>query len=180
MLSDDENIKGKIHEVLANALKTNDEDLIRHALNVVREKGTEQIIPDLVGLLRENKDHFIRKNIREILSDIKSPLSGELIIEQIREPKNQEIRPLLLSICWESGVDMKKYLDFFVELAATGDFYVAVEVNTIIGEIEPPVDKEILKNAKAILAKALRKNMGEKEPILENIQSLLKDLSAKG
>jgi hypothetical protein len=77
---------------------------------------------------REEKD--------EALKQIKEQNDPKLLVDAIRNLADPKKKAILISACWETGMDFSSHLIFFTELACADDFAVAMEASTVILESE--------------------------------------------
>jgi hypothetical protein len=86
------------------------------------------------------KDVILKEQLIDALKEDKE--SVDFLVNAIQDEDNKAFRPILLSLCWESGLDMHKHLNYFAGLAVeTNDPMLLLELQTIIQDINPQ-DKE--------------------------------------
>jgi len=124
----------KIKE-LASILDKDNNILISEAIGLVRE---EQPFKGAIGLLTalydKTEDLLIRKTIEGFMNDLKDQsASKEIIIEILKPIKPATIR-MLVSSCWQSGLDYSEYATDLAEIFLKGDYVTAFECLTVIEE----------------------------------------------
>ena len=135
---------------LSEILHKGDSVLISGAVELLRD---EHPFKGAIGLLTEcydNNNHVpIRKSIERFMNDLKDQTATEEIIKEVRKPWKDDTISMLISSCWQSGLNYSDYLMDFVEVFIKGDYVTAIECLTVIEEYahEMNIDenKEIIK-----------------------------------
>ncbi|MFI5150150.1 MAG: hypothetical protein ACHQRM_10495 [Bacteroidia bacterium] len=128
------------------------------------KEGQPKGVEDFWNLLKgAQKDPVLREQLIDALkADIESV---GFLVNEIRDEENIEYRASLLSMCWESGLDMSMHLNFFIQLAEqTNDPLQIIELQTIIQEINPQ-DESRTKTALSLKKAAENKT----DPIVKEI-----------
>jgi hypothetical protein len=129
---------------------TKQDDKLKKLAEIL-EKGTSKASCKAIGLLREepsfrgvvglfashyNKtdDFEIRKAIEEFLNDLKDQSVTEEIIAELRKQWKPETLTMLVSSCWQSGLDYSEYTFDIAEVFIRGDYVTAFECLTLIEE----------------------------------------------
>ena len=113
---------------------------VMKSIQALREEGTEEAIPFLVQTMVNNPVEDIKNEIAHLLFDLKNVQALPPLIAEIINPSNLEYQHILVSACWESGLDCTGYLNFFVELALSSNYLVAFECLTVIENMSGPFD----------------------------------------
>ncbi|HET6244090.1 MAG: HEAT repeat domain-containing protein [Bacteroidetes bacterium] len=170
------NKKTQIH---VKALESaNNADVLK-SIQALRLNGTEEAIPFLVQTLVNNPDEDIKNEITHLLFDLKNIKALPALVMEIINPANLEFQHILISACWESGMDCSKYLNFFVELAINSNYCVAFECLTVIenmvGPFNVPKMDELIEKTK---------NAADEDPsrfdLLNSLWEVLVDIKASG
>jgi len=109
--------------------------------------GIRQAILDLrnhepfegaIGLLASfydtSDDNSIRKTINDFMNDLKDNTASDEVMKEIRKPYKLDTTLMLISSCWQSGLDYSEYLDDLVDIFLTSDFIVSIECLSVIEE----------------------------------------------
>lgn len=99
----------------------------------------EQPFEGAIGLLTvcydKTKDSTIRKSIEGFLNDLKDQTASLEVIEEIRKTYKPETTSMLISSCWQSGLDYSEYSVDFVNTFLKSDYVAGfVECLTVIEE----------------------------------------------
>ncbi|MCE3260565.1 MAG: hypothetical protein K0S12_2206 [Bacteroidetes bacterium] len=111
-----------------------------------------------------------RKETEEVFSKLKDLNAQSLLIKSIQESTSKKNKALLCAACWESGLDFTANFLFFVDLACSDDFALAMEALTVVENIEGTI-------AESELTTALEKVQNADTPnaaILEDLSQTIK------
>jgi hypothetical protein len=127
----------KIKE-LAIILDKDNNILISEAIKLLRD---EQPFEGAIGLLTafydKTEDLLIKKNIEGFLNDLKDQSVSKEIIIEILKPFKPATISMLVSSCWQSGLNYSEYATDLVEIFLKGDYVTALECLTVIEESVP-------------------------------------------
>lgn len=88
----------------------------------------------LVKLYDSNTDKSLSKLVQDFFNDIKYQAACPEIIEEIGKPWKQDTISMLVSSCWQSGLDYSDYLSDITTIFLNGDYCTAIECLTLIEE----------------------------------------------
>lgn len=123
----------------------------------------------LTELLTDPKHKDVRE---ETLLMLKKEEKGETLLKAIAKEENKEIQYKLIAACWESEINMSKYLPFFVLLTADENYLVSLEAITVISEMQGPFEPNHL-------SEAIQKIKQTKQVLSDEKQVLFNDLLDK-
>jgi hypothetical protein len=130
MLKSDKKIKE-----LKEILNKGNNIMITEAIELLREeKPFEGAIGLLTAFYDKTDDFSIRKTIAGFMNDLKDQSICQEVIEQIRKQWKSDTISMLVSSCWQSGLN---YSDFSLDMAKVflkGDYITAIECLTVIEE----------------------------------------------
>jgi hypothetical protein len=122
----------KIKE-LAAILDKDNNILISEAIGLLRE---EQSFEGAIGLLTtfydKTEDLLIRKTIEGFMNDLKDQAASKEIIIEIIKPFKPSTISMLVSSCWQSGLNYSEYVTDLIEIFLKGDYVIAIECLTVI------------------------------------------------
>ncbi|TAL64534.1 MAG: hypothetical protein EPN88_10855 [Bacteroidetes bacterium] len=109
--------------------------LINDTIGLLRdEQSFEGVIGLLTSLYDKTDDFLIRKTIEGFMNDLKDQSACNEVIKEIRKHWKPQTISMLVSSCWQSGLD---YSDFSADFARTfleTDYVTAIECLTVIEE----------------------------------------------
>ncbi len=157
-------------------LGSDNEETVLKAVKNTRSKGTEQIIPSLFTAF-ERGSESVQEEIRKLLGELKSTSTMEPLIDQLGSD-NEECRKLALSAIWSSGLNANDYIDEIVQVAINGSFMEAFEALTIIENLEPPFEEEVILNSQLMLKEYFaRERKSEGDDLLRTITTIINSIN---
>jgi hypothetical protein len=139
-------ISKKDREAVIKDLKSNDEQLALKAITKLKKGGDAAFIPEILTALRDTSEIGIESAISQMLFDLKDLDAVEEVVTQLSNPEFLDIRVIMLSACWQSGLDLSHRLPDFITVASTGSYMECLEVLTVVENWEEIKDKEMLEN----------------------------------
>ncbi|MCF8461375.1 MAG: hypothetical protein K9G46_11680 [Flavobacteriales bacterium] len=133
-------------EAVIKDLKSNDEAFALKAIEKIKKGGDATYINDLLKALVDTTDTGIENAISQLLFDLKDKEAVEEIVNQLANPNFADIRILMLSACWQSGIDLSHRLPDFITVASTGNYMECLEVLTVVENWEAISNQEMLEN----------------------------------
>jgi len=158
----------------------NTQEYITHIVGV--DKSEEETLNDekevtlLTSLLTDPKHKDARE---ETLLLLKKEKKEEFLLMAIANQKDKKLLAMLVSACWESEINMSKYLPFFVLLVLDDDFYVSLEAMTVIAEMKGPFDQVHVKQAIQKIKEEQKKLNDEKIVLLNDLLDALNEFVEK-
>ena len=125
-------------------LKSNDEAFALKAIEKVKKGGDSTYINELLVALTETTEAGIENAISQLLFDLKDKEAVEEIVNQLVNPAYDDIRVIMLSACWQSGMDLSHRLPDLVTVVSTGSYMECLEVLTIVENWEGIPNQEML------------------------------------
>ncbi len=120
---------------LAGILNKDNIILISEAINSLRKgKSFEGAIGLLTSFYNNTDDYTVRKTIEAFMNDLKDQLACREVITEIRKQWKPETISMLVSSCWQSGLDYSEYVPDLVKIFLKGDYITAIECLTVIEE----------------------------------------------
>lgn len=142
-----------VDEMIIRNLNSDDLELVSKSLNDIREIGNVAYIEPMFRALMVANDTAVKREIRKILAEIKTPASIDVFLGMIDDDKYTAVLPDIVSSCWESGLDFSKAIDKFVKLVVESDFAVAFEALSVIENMDFSMAKD---EADALLGQVLQ------------------------
>jgi hypothetical protein len=105
-------------------------------VRAVKSLREEESFVGAVGLLAETfetaEDMDVRKTITDFFNDLKDLSARIEVITEIRKPWNEDTISMLVSSCWQSGLDYSDYMEDMLNIFIKADYFTAVECMTVI------------------------------------------------
>ena len=137
-------MKDSVRKEILDQLISLDEAIVNKALDKIRKKGDHTFIGPLLHRLTSDDNTMVQAMIIKLFQDLNDVPSMELLIDGLTEERLDTVRPQLLEAVWQSGLDIRHKLDNIVDISLKGDYIVCLECLTIIENMEPGIDAELL------------------------------------
>ena len=154
----------------------NDENFVKitESIKVLRDETPFRgAIELLVEFYSKTDNSSVKRQITEFLNDLKDQPSCEEVIQELKKELKPETLRMLVSSCWQSGLNYSAYSPVFADLFLTGDYLTAIECFTVI---ESSVE-DLTRPEKDSLIELIRKgssgNIGEKRALALELISVL-------
>ena len=138
MIKSEKKVKG-----LIEILNLDNNIVITEAIELLRqEKPFEEAIGLLTAYYDKTNDMPVRKSIAGFMNDLKDQSACIEVIKEIRKDWKPDTISMLVSSCWQSGLN---YSDYSLDLAKVflkGDYVTAIECLTVIEESVQELSKE--------------------------------------
>jgi hypothetical protein len=169
MLESDKKIK-----LLNEILNKDNNIVITEAIELLRQ---EKPFAGAIGLLTayydKTDDYSIRKTITGFINDLKDQSACQEVIEEIRKQWKPDTISMLVSSCWQSGLN---YSDFSLDLAKVfleGDYITAIECLTVIEESIQNLNKATRDKILKMLEESPVIQITEKKELMLELISIL-------
>lgn len=127
----------KVNE-LSSLLSGDSSILISEAIKLLRDA---EPFKGAIGLLAnyydKTNDDLIRKAIGGFMNDIKDQSVINEVIAEIKKPFRPATISMLVSSCWQSGLDYSEYSSDLTDVFLQSDYVTALECLTVIEESVP-------------------------------------------
>ena len=169
MIRSEEKLKG-----LAIVLKKGDNTQISDAIEVLRE---EQPFIDAIGLITsfydQTDEYPLRKKIEEFMIDLKDQSATKEVINELRKNHKPDTISMLVSSCWQSGLNYSDYALDFIKIFLEGDYVAAIECLTVIEEFSC----DLTRQTKDEIIKTMEENpfprKNEKSTLMLELKTIL-------
>ena len=161
--------KEKINKKIQENLFSTQPGVVISAINSIKEKGNKLYIPLLFDLLNSNPEKEIADEINRLLSTIKDQETVDSFIEAITDKKYNSIRKIILTICWQNGLDFSNYLPVFVEIIINDTWENAFEAFTIIENLNTLPEQNIINTTMQKIDAAMESATEQKSYFLQEV-----------
>ncbi len=124
--------RGKRMDLAFAALLSDDDVQVLEALTRIGEKGDARAIPHLLKALVQAREESVRQRITALLNEVKTEGAIVELMAALEDPAFATIRPVILGVFWNAGLDVREHLDRFVDIAITGNAQECFECLTVI------------------------------------------------
>lgn len=137
--------QGKIDEQIKKKLFSAKTDVVISAIEEIQKKGNKLYIPILFDLLNSSPETEIESEIINLLGTVKDKETVNSFVRAIEDDKYKRIRKLILTACWQNGLDFSTFLPVFIDLIIHEDWEIAFEAFTVVDNLEFLPNEEIIK-----------------------------------
>ena len=161
---------------LSEILNKDSNIVITKAIELLRlEKPFEGAIGLLTSLFDRTTDFSIRKSITGFMNDLKDQTACQEVIVEIRKDWKPDTISMLVSSCWQSGLDYSGYSSDLARTFLKGDYVTAIECLTVIEESVNELSKSGKNEIIKILTEAPASPNDEKKALVFELISILKE-----
>jgi hypothetical protein len=165
--------ENKVKELIE--VLNNDENIvITEAIELLRqEKPFEGAIGLLTSFYDKTNDMQVRKSIAGFMNDLKDQSACTEVINEIRKEWKPDTVSMLVSSCWQSGLN---YSDYSIDLAKVflqGDYVTAIECLTVIEESVHELSKKKRNEVKKLIEENPFPLLNEKSTLTLELISIL-------
>jgi len=128
--------KQKIDQRIQKNLFSPNTEVVISAINEIKERGNRLYIPLLLELLNTMPENEVEKEICNVLGSVKEKDSVNSFIRAIEDEKFNKIRKLIITACWQNGLDFSTFLPVFIDQVISEEWETAFEAFTVIDNLE--------------------------------------------
>lgn len=138
-------------------------------LKQFRIDGKAEQLKEIIHILNISENAEIKNNIVQILNDLKDKASIPFLINEIKNSNNKEIQHILVTACWQNGLDYSAHFKFFIELMIDCSYLTAIEAFTVIEVMEPEFKNDELDLSIDLLKNSLGKFEEDKQFLVKEL-----------
>ena len=151
-------------------LFSSNEKEVLETLNILTEKGYPEIVTDIIKVFIEHPSAEVKNSAVFILNNLKEKASVPHFMEGLKTSKNSS-HALLVSACWQNGLDFSPYLSFFTEIIAREEIEIAIEAYSVIESNISLLSDEDLENYKKEFDKICKMKTVKNKNLLDEIRT---------
>ncbi|HBC77946.1 MAG TPA: hypothetical protein DEO60_05990 [Bacteroidales bacterium] len=154
----------------------NDENFVKitESIKVLRDETPFRgAIELLVEFYSKTDNSSVKRQITEFLNDLKDQPSCEEVIQELKKELKPETLRMLVSSCWQSGLNYSAYSPVFADLFLTGDYLTAIECFTVIESSVENLTRPEKDSLIELIRKGSSGNIGEKRALALELISVL-------
>jgi len=169
-------VNSKANKLIIKKLFSNNVKDILFTIKGLRNTGNIEIIPELIKLLNQNNDTQVKNNLTSFFNDLKFKEATNEIIKALKNDNFKKIHHILLSSCWQSGLDYSIYINVFIDIFISGTYLDAIESFTIIENFEGKISIEQIKDAILKLKSEINNIENDKKELLVELVHVLEKM----
>jgi len=150
-------------------------EAIKGAITLLREEEPfEGVINLLASFYDSSDDKLLKKVIEDFFNDLKDHSARPEVIAEIRKPWKSNTISMLISSCWQSGLDYSDYLTDLARVFLKSDYATSVECMTVISESVNNSSRQRKDEIIRIIRDSPLSSTNEKFILTEELISILK------
>lgn len=165
-------LKKKQLAIIEDLNSGNDAKIIQ-ALEAISEYGNAEMLSHLINLFVSNPSKEVLGLLEKVLFNLKDPNVIPALIDLLKSDAHAANRAAIMSVIWQSGLDVSEHVVLFTNIAIAGDYMTAFEALTVIDSQEVFQEEQLQESIK-MLDKALERK-GEIQTLLVNLRQIMLD-----
>jgi hypothetical protein len=153
--------------------ENNDEASVRAILFLREEESFEGAVALLSGLYDRTSNQLISKTIESFFNDIKDSSVRPEVMDEIKKNRRNETTRMLLSSCWQSGLDYSGWVVDLTEIFIESDYLLGLECMTIIENSIENISKATRIKMIKMIESGLKSYSGEKSSLALELVNIL-------
>jgi hypothetical protein len=163
----------KIRE-LSEILNKNNNIVIPEAIELLRQENPFEGAIGLLTAFYDKTDNLsIKKTISGFINDLKDQTVCHEVIKEIRKQWKSETISMLISSCWQSGLNYSDYSPDLAKVFLKGDYITAIECLTVIEESVHELSKAVKDEIMKMLEESPVHQINEKKELTLELISIL-------
>lgn len=159
---------------LASLLERDNPAVVAGAVEMLRE---EEPFEGAVGLLAlcydRNHGLMVDKAIESFMNDLKDKSLRAEVISEIKKDHSSRTLSMLISSCWQSGLDYSAFTLDFAEVFVRSDYGAALECLTVIEESIPVITDAEKNKIREYILDNTKNETGPKKALAQDLISML-------
>lgn len=166
-----------VKEIIAS-LASKDEKIVLRAVQRIKKDGDDRVVEPMINVWISTDNRKIRDGITEVLNSLRDERAIAPLVRVLKRNDLGEFKAMLLSAFWNMPLSPTEHVNTFAEIAVDGDYMEAMECLTIVENLEPPFQEELLLEAQLTLRTALAEGESEKDQLLKDMLGVLEGIEA--
>jgi hypothetical protein len=164
----------KVKELSVLLLKENNKIISEAVVSLRDDEPFEGAISLLVSYYDKCEDVPVRKAIEGFMNDLKDQSACKEIMTEIRKPFKKATISMLVSSCWQSGLNYAEYSNDLVDVFLRSDYVTALECLTVIEETAHQLSLAKRNKLVKIIEEYPLQPSNEKSGLINELISILK------
>lgn len=167
----------KKDRLLVNKLNSADTSIVFDALKKIKESSNINIIPHLFDLINEDTQSIIKRDVLQVICDIKDRDAVPILINEISTKDFGNDTSEVIATFWQSRLDFSKYLTTFIKIFLKENYQTSLEAFTVVEESLCRIDRDIQQECIHILQSNVKNVTNDKLPLYNEMLVLLESVT---
>lgn len=156
-------------------LRSGNAAAIIETIGEIRENGTITILPEVFEVMLDTEDDEVMEACTSLLNDLKNAEAVSYLVAALKNQRFRPIRPMLVSSCWQSGLDYHTEVPLFARFLLREDYATAIEAFTVIeNSIGDLSDDEIVQLTSTLNA-GLQEASDNKKKLIREMLAVIRE-----
>ena len=151
----------------------NTDSVINTIMSLRDEEACTGAIRLLAELFDKSTEPSIKSNISAFMNDMKEKSLCIEVVTEIKKKYKSETTKMLVSSCWQSGLDYARYASDFALVFERGDYETAIECFSVIESNLPGISKQSRDHIIILLKESEGLRNSAKSALMEELVDLL-------
>ena len=148
---------------------------VKAAIRSLRESPSfEGAIGLLVSLYDRSPDQSLKKIIADFMNDLKGNSVCSEVVAEINKKRKPETITMLVSSCWQSGLDYSDYCKDFAGIFLSADYFTAIECFTVLEASVESLNRSQKNEVIKIIEKGRLSSDDKKYPLVNELLLLFR------
>lgn len=168
--------KKKPNAEIIRRLRSDKQNLVIPVLNHLRHSiHAAAYLPEVINLLYKTQIEETRRELSLFLIGFKDPGGIPYIIDALRDDQFKPIWNIIISACWQSGMDYSNNLDTFILIFLKEDYLTALEAFSVIEQSLPYLEEHKLGQYRKQLESGLNKVDKDKATLVREMIKIMEN-----
>jgi len=141
-------------DAIRNDLFSGDDTRVARAISNCEDDGSAPMVELLLAFYASSASESLRIRVASMLGSLKVSNVESYFLQALSNPEWKHIRKDVIGFMWNTGLQPVDAVSQISELAASGDYALALECLTLLESIEDPIPEEQLLESIAVVHKA--------------------------
>lgn len=158
---------------LALLLEKDSPALVSDAIEMLRnEEPFEGAVSLLASCYGKSSSVLVKKAVENFFNDLKNKELRSEIVGEIKKDRDPATKTMLVSSCWQSGLDYTDYVTHFARIFLESDYATALECFTVIEGSIPELNRSEKEKITGLLRDNHQADVAKKSLLLELLSLL--------
>ncbi|NJM14692.1 MAG: hypothetical protein HC896_04300 [Bacteroidales bacterium] len=135
----------------------------------LRNSGDITIVFHLLKLYQHTQSETIKNHVYNFLKDISTPKVVPVLVQAIADPEFEDIKGMLVSVCWQLPHNFSDHITFFSDLVISSDYQTAIDAFTVVEESAMNISVDHARAESKRIKKVYPDVSEEKKPLVKEL-----------
>lgn len=156
-------------------LRSGNSVAILDTIDEIRSTGKTTILPEIFELLLDTEDDEVMEACTGLLNDLKTEEGASYVVAALKNPRYRPVRQILVSSCWQSGLDYHDHAQLFAKIVLKDDYATAIEAFTVIENSLGDLDDDEIVKLTSVLKEGVTTVSDNKKGLIRELLSVIRN-----